>query len=97
LTLRTVLLSIQALMAAPEPKDPQDAVVAKQFLDSPALFKATARFWCQFFANGKGEMDAQMSKKLNTMIDMGVSKENAVASLSCNGWDVARATEYIFS
>ncbi|KHJ84228.1 ubiquitin--protein ligase, partial [Oesophagostomum dentatum] len=40
LTLRTVLLSIQALMCSPEPKDPQDAVVAKQYMSNPALFKA---------------------------------------------------------
>ena len=31
MTLRTVLLSLQALLAAPEPDDPQDAVVARQF------------------------------------------------------------------
>ncbi|KAK6020064.1 hypothetical protein OSTOST_14288, partial [Ostertagia ostertagi] len=39
LTLRTVLLSIQALMCSPEPKDPQDAVVAKQYMSNPGLFK----------------------------------------------------------
>jgi len=31
MTLRTVLLSLQALMAAAKPDDPQDAVVAKQY------------------------------------------------------------------
>lgn len=30
MTLRTVLLSLQALLAAAEPDDPQDAVVAQQ-------------------------------------------------------------------
>ena len=30
MTLRTVLLSLQALLSAAEPDDPQDAVVAKQ-------------------------------------------------------------------
>jgi len=30
MTLRTVLLSIQALLSAAEPDDPQDAVVAAQ-------------------------------------------------------------------
>lgn len=30
LTLKTVLLSVQALLSAPEPDDPQDAVVAQQ-------------------------------------------------------------------
>lgn len=32
LTLKTALVSIQALLSAPEPKDPQDAVVAEQVL-----------------------------------------------------------------
>lgn len=32
MTLRTVLLSLQALLAAAEPDDPQDAVVANQVL-----------------------------------------------------------------
>merc|ERR1711865_876371 len=31
LTIRTALISLQALMSAPEPDDPQDAVVAKQY------------------------------------------------------------------
>ena len=38
MTLRTVLLSIQALLASPEPDDPQDAVVANQvFQDQQRL------------------------------------------------------------
>lgn len=32
LTLKTALVSIQALLSAPEPKDPQDAVVAEQVI-----------------------------------------------------------------
>jgi len=35
MSLRTVMLSLQALMASPEPNDPQDAVVARQFSDNP--------------------------------------------------------------
>ena len=41
MTLRTVLLSLQALLAAPEPDDPQDAVVARQYqvkCDYPEIF-----------------------------------------------------------
>ncbi|KAF8390705.1 hypothetical protein HHK36_025232 [Tetracentron sinense] len=37
LTLKTALLSLQALLSAPEPDDPQDAVVAQQVLLSPVL------------------------------------------------------------
>ncbi|GMS88387.1 hypothetical protein PENTCL1PPCAC_10562, partial [Pristionchus entomophagus] len=50
LTLRTVLLSIQSLLALPEPNDPQDAVVAKQKMAEPELFERTARFWTQHYA-----------------------------------------------
>ena len=36
LTLKTVMLSVQALLSSPEPGDPQDAVVAKQYLSDQA-------------------------------------------------------------
>ncbi|KAI6220084.1 E2 ubiquitin-conjugating enzyme [Aphelenchoides fujianensis] len=51
MTLRTVLLSVQALLTLPEPKDPQDAVVASQYMNKPELFKQTATFWAQHFGN----------------------------------------------
>lgn len=37
MTLRTVLLSLQALLAAAEPDDPQDAVVANQVCEHVCL------------------------------------------------------------
>lgn len=52
MTLRTVLLSLQALLAAAEPDDPQDAVVAKQFKENHALFLQTAQFWSHVHAGG---------------------------------------------
>jgi hypothetical protein len=52
MTLRTVLLSLQALLAAPEPDDPQDAVVANQYKNTPAMFDATARYWTHVYAGG---------------------------------------------
>ena len=53
MTLRTVLLSLQALLAAAEPDDPQDAVVAKQFKDNPDVFKITAIHWANIYAGGR--------------------------------------------
>lgn len=50
MTLRTVLLSIQALLAAPEPDDPQDAVVARQYQDNMAVFRQTAQHWAAAYA-----------------------------------------------
>ncbi|CAI9113165.1 OLC1v1013716C2 [Oldenlandia corymbosa var. corymbosa] len=50
LTLKTALLSIQALLSAPEPGDPQDAVVAQQYLKEYPTFVSTARYWTEAFA-----------------------------------------------
>jgi len=52
MTLRTVLLSLQALLAAAEPDDPQDAVVATQYKEAPEIFSKTARHWANVYANG---------------------------------------------
>ena len=43
LSIRTALLSIQALMCAPEPDDPQDAVVAKQYKSNIDKFNEQAK------------------------------------------------------
>ena len=43
LTIRTALLSLQALLCSPEPDDPQDAVVANQYKTNRPLFERTAR------------------------------------------------------
>ncbi|KAK6744469.1 hypothetical protein RB195_011276 [Necator americanus] len=97
LTLRTVLLSIQALMCSPEPKDPQDAVVAKQYMANPTLFKETAIFWTIKYAKGKAEENCQYRERVEKLRDMGVTEDEAISVLSCNNWDLAKATDYIFS
>ncbi|KAK0399222.1 hypothetical protein QR680_002945 [Steinernema hermaphroditum] len=96
LTMRTILLSIQALLATPEPKDPQDAVVARQYMDHPDLFAGTAKFWTQFYAKAPGERDAGMTDNLQKLVSMGVSTETAMSTLSCSDWDLQKATNYIF-
>lgn len=53
MTLRTVLLSLQALLSAAEPDDPQDAVVASQFKEHPEMFTLTAKHWTNVYAGGK--------------------------------------------
>lgn len=52
MTLRTVLLSIQALMSAAEPDNPQDAVVAIQYKKNPTIFIETAKNWTYAYAGG---------------------------------------------
>lgn len=53
MTLRTVLLSLQALLSAAEPDDPQDAVVARQFKENSEMFQMTARHWTHVYAGGE--------------------------------------------
>lgn len=52
LTVRTALISLQALMSAPEPDDPQDAVVAKQYKENNKEYVSTAKFWTETYATG---------------------------------------------
>ena len=42
--------NVQALLAAPEPDDPQDAVVARQYQENFSIFKETAQHWAASFA-----------------------------------------------
>lgn len=60
LTIRTVLLAIQALLAAPEPSDPQDAEVAEMYTSNRKLFDQTAKKWTETYAG------AQQGKSDNT-------------------------------
>lgn len=45
LTLKGALISIQGLLASPEPKDPQDAEVAGMLLKDPKEFEYKAHAW----------------------------------------------------
>jgi ubiquitin-conjugating enzyme (huntingtin interacting protein 2) len=44
------LLSLQALLSAPEPNDPQDAEVAKMYKSDYKKWVATAAFWTESYA-----------------------------------------------
>jgi len=95
MTLRTVLLSLQALMAAAEPDDPQDAVVARQFKDHPAIFRMTAQHWTAVYAGGPNSK-AEYESRARRLVDMGVETNTAYSVLSAQNWDLERATESIF-
>lgn len=96
LTLRTILLSIQALMAAAEAGDPQDAVVAKQYRESPHLFNLTARHWTNVYAGGPTPI-CEFDDKVQRLLDMGVDEHDARVALSHYNWELERATENLFS
>jgi ubiquitin-conjugating enzyme (huntingtin interacting protein 2) len=82
LTIKTALLSLQALLCSPEPGDPQDAQVAKMYKSSRAEFDRTARFWTESFAKPTSKEDA-----INRVCEMGFPREQAQKALEEAKWD----------
>uniref|UniRef100_A0A183CNW8 UBA domain-containing protein n=1 Tax=Globodera pallida TaxID=36090 RepID=A0A183CNW8_GLOPA len=97
MTLRTVLLSVQLLLLSPEPSDPQDAIVAKQCMSDPALFKSTAKYWSQHYASAPGDRDKNMAKSVSKLEEMGATMDASISALSCYNWNLAKATEFLFT
>ncbi|KAI9816149.1 MAG: Ubiquitin-conjugating enzyme E2 1 [Phylliscum demangeonii] len=67
LTIKSALLSLQSLLSTPEPKDPQDAEVARMLMNNPREFDRVAREWAGRFAGApkleRGEGSAGASKE----------------------------------
>jgi len=87
LTIRTALLSIQALLSSPEPTDPQDAEVADMYKNDRNLFNQTAKFWCDTYAGVQGSDDDKVKK----ITEMGFTSEQAKAALEKHGYDETAA------
>lgn len=60
ITLKSALISLQALLQSPEPNDPQDAEVAQHYLRDRESFNKTAAFWTKLYASASG---AESSEK----------------------------------
>jgi len=86
LTIKTALLSLQALLCSPEPDDPQDAQVAKMYLSNIKEFNKTAKFWTESYATETNKDDA-----IKRVCEMGFSKEDAMKALEKHGWDESAA------
>ena len=86
MTLGTVLLSVQALLADPNPNDPQDAIVAGQYLGNYPTYQGTAEHWTQVYA-GSHHQHPEYDAKVKQLQDMmGVEEEAARDALSRCGW-----------
>jgi len=92
LTLRTALLSIQALLMSPEPSDPQDAQVAQMYMNDRPRFDQTARYWTESYAMGKTHAD-----KIRNVVEMGFPEAAARAALEEMVWDEAAALEKLLT
>ncbi|CAK4777496.1 unnamed protein product [Aphanomyces euteiches] len=88
LTIKTTLLSIQALLSAAEPNDPQDAEVAKMYIEDIARFNSTAAFWTESYATEKSDSEA-----VQRLMDMGFPKDNVRQALAETKGDENAAVE----
>ncbi|TVY58141.1 Ubiquitin-conjugating enzyme E2 [Lachnellula suecica] len=61
LTIKSALLSLQSLLSTPEPKDPQDAEVAKMLMNNPDQFQRIAREWAIKYAAAPKQTDWDMT------------------------------------
>ena len=91
LTIRTALISLQALMCEPVPNDPQDAVVAKQYMSDIKLFNQTAKHWVEEYANP----ERNFQKKVKELMDMGFTEQQAKEALEKNNEDVEKAINFL--
>ena len=91
LTIRTALISLQALMCDPVPNDPQDAVVAKQYMSDIKLFNETAKHWVEEYANP----ERNLQKKIKEITEMGFTEEQAKKALEQNNEDVEKAINFL--
>ncbi|XP_041460927.1 ubiquitin-conjugating enzyme E2 K-like [Lytechinus variegatus] len=96
MTLRTVLLSLQALLASPEPDDPQDAVVAQQYKEDHDAFIKTAEHWTTVYADGSAK-NQNLEEKVRQIVEMGFEETCAREALSLSCWDVEKAIENLMS
>ncbi|KAL6545587.1 Ubiquitin-conjugating enzyme E2 27 [Orobanche gracilis] len=90
LTLKTALLSVQALLSAPEPDDPQDAVVARQYLKENQTFVRTARYWTESFAITSS---IGVEEKVQKLVEMGFPEVSVRSALESVGGDENLALE----
>jgi ubiquitin-conjugating enzyme (huntingtin interacting protein 2) len=97
MTLRTVLLSLQALLAAAEPDDPQDAVVANQYKNNSIIFKRTARHWTNVYAGSAMAVEPDYDSKVKQLVDMGFEAHKSRVALSSHLWNVEQAIESLYN
>lgn len=92
LSIKTAMLSVQALLSSPEPGDPQDAVVARQYINEHDQFVQTAKYWTENYATEKAK-----NEKVERLKEMGFEEGAILNALSrCEG-DEAQALELLLT
>lgn len=98
LTLKTAIISLQALLCAPVPEDPQDGVVANQYLSNFEEFQEQAAEWTRLYASEEAAEEAAEDPNVATLLGLGVpNKEEANKLLGEVGGNVEAAADLFFS
>jgi len=93
LTIRTALLSLQALLSTPEPDDPQDAEVATQYRNDRESFIFKAQEWTKQYAV---EEPQDFSERIaQVMASTGCDDVKARLYLCRYGWNTDTAQKKI--
>ena len=92
MTVKTALVSLQALLSCPEPDDPQDAEVANMYKSNRAEFERKAAEWTQTYAMGKGD-----SENVDALVSMGFPEDRVREALLAHNGDQQMALEALLS
>ncbi|GAB5369239.1 hypothetical protein AAMO2058_001388500 [Amorphochlora amoebiformis] len=96
LTIKTAILSIQALMSNPVPKDPQDAVVARQYLSSYEDWRETASMWTEKHAMVPTQWH-RVNSTTSQFVEMGFPLSRVLSALEDNYWNREKAIEALLA
>jgi len=97
MSLRVMLLSIQALLSSCVPEDPLEPYVAAQYKLNRDMFDRTARHWTTVYAGATihGD-DDEFNDKVKKLASFGFDQHNARKQLSAHQWNVDKAMENLF-
>lgn len=90
MTIRTALISLQALLCAPEPDDPQDAVVAQMYKNDIDQFNRKAAEWTTNYAR-----EVTMDDKVQHLMEMGFAEDQCREALERANGDQTVALNYL--
>ena len=90
LTIRTALISLQALMCSPEADDPQDAEVARQYKTDRPGYEGKAKQWVVSYAQEKDH-----SAKVGQLMEMGFPKDVCEEALERYDGDEQQAITFL--
>ncbi|KAK8814177.1 hypothetical protein WA158_008039 [Blastocystis sp. Blastoise] len=92
-TLKSTLLSIEALLTAAEPTDPQDAQVASQYMNNFKEYTETAAQWTAKYA--KQNILTEAEADIASLMALGYSKNAVHNALNDNHWTKEKALQQL--